>query len=76
MYVPSVFIIYKFFEWSDAFEYKLCAFEAGELHSVLLSCHVANLRGYAVAQFRAHSTGQNLNTGISVFLIYESGIPI
>jgi hypothetical protein len=23
---------------------------------------------------RAHSTGQNLNTGISVFLVYETGI--
>jgi hypothetical protein len=25
---------------------------------------------------RAHSTGQNLNTDISVFLIYETGNPV
>jgi hypothetical protein len=25
---------------------------------------------------RAHNTCQNLNTGISVFLIYETGIPV
>jgi hypothetical protein len=25
---------------------------------------------------RAHNTGQNLNTGISVFLIYETRIPV
>jgi hypothetical protein len=25
---------------------------------------------------RAHNTGQNLNTGISVLLIYETGIPV
>jgi hypothetical protein len=27
-------------------------------------------------QRRAHNTGQNFNTGISVFLIYETGIPV
>jgi hypothetical protein len=25
---------------------------------------------------RAHNTGQNLITGIAVFLIYETGIPV
>jgi hypothetical protein len=25
---------------------------------------------------RAHNTGQNINTGISVFLIYVKGIPV
>jgi hypothetical protein len=25
---------------------------------------------------RAYNTGQNLNTGISVFLIYKTGIPV
>jgi hypothetical protein len=31
---------------------------------------------WAWVQFRAYSTGQHLNTDISVFLIYESGIPV
>jgi hypothetical protein len=26
--------------------------------------------------YTAHNIGQNLNTGISVFLIYETGIPV
>jgi hypothetical protein len=33
--------------------------------------------GYrAMVECGAHNTGKNLNTGISVFLIYETGIPV
>jgi hypothetical protein len=41
-------------------------------------CSPSDSKGVSESVFgsRAHNTGQNLDTGISVFLIYETGIPV
>jgi hypothetical protein len=36
----------------------------------------AGVRNFSFVRNMAHNTGQNLNTGISVFLICETGIPV